>query len=58
MHSTLQHIEASLIDHILGQKTNLRKYRTAEIVPCVLYDLYGIKIKHDSMQNSSTSIDT
>jgi exonuclease III len=35
----------SKIDHILGHKTSLSKYKKTEIIPCILSDLNAIKLK-------------
>lgn len=34
----------SKIDHIIGQKTGLNRYRKIEIIPCVLSDHHGLKL--------------
>jgi exonuclease III len=35
----------SKIDHILGHKASLRKYKKIEIIPCILSDHNAIKLK-------------
>jgi hypothetical protein len=35
----------SKIDHTLGQKTSLRKYKKIEIIPCILSDHNAIKLE-------------
>jgi exonuclease III len=32
------------IDHIIGHKTGLNRYKNIEIVPCLLSDYYGLKL--------------
>jgi len=34
----------SKIDHIIGQKTGLNRYRKIEIIPCMLSDHHGLKL--------------
>jgi exonuclease III len=34
----------SKIDHILGHKASLTKYKKIEIVPCILYDYNALKL--------------
>ena len=34
----------SKIDHIIGQKTGLNRYRKIEIIPCVLSEDHGLKL--------------
>ena len=34
----------SKIDHIIGHKTGLNKYKNIEIVPCILSDHHGLKL--------------
>jgi exonuclease III len=34
----------SKIDHILGQKASLSKYKKIEIIPCILSDYNALKI--------------
>ena len=34
----------SKTDHIMGQKTDLNKYKEIKIIPCLLSDHYGIKV--------------
>jgi exonuclease III len=35
----------SKIDHILGHKTSLSKYKKIEIIPCVLFDHSALKLE-------------
>jgi exonuclease III len=34
----------SKIDHILGHKASLSKYKKIEIIPCILYDHVALKL--------------
>jgi exonuclease III len=34
----------SQIDHIIGQKTGLNRYKNIEIVPCILSDHHGLRL--------------
>jgi len=34
----------SKIDHIIGHKTGLNRYRKIEIIPCILSDHHGIRV--------------
>jgi exonuclease III len=36
----------SKIDHILGHKASLSKYKKTEIIPCILSDHNALKQKH------------
>jgi exonuclease III len=35
----------SKIDHILGHKASLSKYKKIEIIPCILYDHKALKLE-------------
>jgi hypothetical protein len=35
----------SKIDHILGQKASLSKYKKIELIPCILYDHNALKLE-------------
>jgi exonuclease III len=37
-----EHGTCSKIDHILGHKTGLHRYKIIEIIPCILSDHHGI----------------
>jgi exonuclease III len=39
------HRTFSKIDHILGHKESLRKYKKTEIIPCILSDHNAIKLE-------------
>jgi hypothetical protein len=34
----------SKIDHIIGQKTGLNRYKNIEIIPCILSDHHGLRL--------------
>ena len=38
------HRTFSKIDHILGQKTGLNRYKNIEIIPCILSDHHGLRL--------------
>jgi hypothetical protein len=41
----------SKIDHILGHKTSLRKYKKIEIIPCTLTDHSALKLELNNKNN-------
>jgi exonuclease III len=41
----------SKIDHILGHKANLNKYKRIEIIPCILLNHNGITLEINSKEN-------
>ncbi|KAL6033092.1 hypothetical protein STEG23_031330 [Scotinomys teguina] len=41
----------SKIDHILGHKTNLNRYKTIETTSCILSDHYGLKLDFNNIKN-------
>jgi endonuclease/exonuclease/phosphatase family metal-dependent hydrolase len=41
----------SKIDHILGHKASLSKYKKVEITPCILSDHNGIKLELNNKRN-------
>jgi exonuclease III len=42
----------SKIDHIIGQKTGLNRYKNIEIIPCILSDHHGLRlIFNDNIRN-------
>jgi hypothetical protein len=47
----------SKIDHILGHKASLSKYKKIEIIPCILCDHNALKLKINN-KNSSKNIQT
>jgi hypothetical protein len=42
----------SKIDHIIGHKTNLRKFKKIEIIPCILSDHNTLKLELNNKNNS------
>jgi exonuclease III len=42
----------SKIDHILGQKASLNKYKKIEITPCILSDHNTIKLEFNNNRSS------
>jgi exonuclease III len=40
------------IDHILGHKASLRKYKKIEIIPCILSDHNALKLELNNKNNS------
>jgi hypothetical protein len=42
----------SKIDHILGHKANLSKYKKIEIIPCILSDHNALKLELNNINNS------
>jgi exonuclease III len=42
----------SKIDHILGHKASLSKYKKIEIIPCILSDLNVLKLELNNKNNS------
>jgi endonuclease/exonuclease/phosphatase family metal-dependent hydrolase len=46
------HGSFSKIDHILGQKASLSKYKNTEIIPCILSDHDALKLEIN-IKNSS-----
>jgi hypothetical protein len=46
------HRTFSKLDHILGHKASLSKYRKTEIIPCILSDHNALKLEINSKNNS------
>jgi hypothetical protein len=42
----------SKIDHILGHKASLSKYKKTEIIPCILFDHNALKLEHNNKNNN------
>jgi hypothetical protein len=42
------HGDLSKIDHILGYKACLKKYKKTEIIPCILSDHNALKLEHNN----------
>jgi hypothetical protein len=49
------HGTLSKMDHILGLKANLNKYKRIQIISCVLSDDSGIKLEIISKRNPNTT---
>jgi hypothetical protein len=46
----------SKIDHIIGHKTGLNRYKSIEIVPCILSDHHGLRlIFNNNINNGKTT---
>ena len=46
------HVTSSKIDHIIGHKTGLNRYKNIDIVPCILSDFHGLRlIFNDNINN-------
>jgi exonuclease III len=45
------HGTLSKIDHILGHKASLRKYKKMEIIPCILSDHNALKLEQNNNKN-------
>jgi exonuclease III len=41
---SVPHGTFSKIDHILGDKTGLNRYKKTEIIPCILSNLHRLKL--------------
>ena len=46
----------SKIDHIIGHKTGLNRYKNIEIVPCILSDHHGLRVIINNSKNNGTLI--
>ena len=44
----------SKIDHIIGQKTSLNRYKKIEIIPCILSDHHGLRLNFNNNINNRT----
>jgi hypothetical protein len=42
----------SKTDHILRHKTNLNRYKTIELIPCILADHQGLRLVFNSNKNN------
>jgi hypothetical protein len=49
---SVAHGTSSKINHILGHKTSLSKYKIIEIIPCILSDHNALKLEINN-ENSS-----
>jgi exonuclease III len=45
---SVAHETFSKIDHILGHKASLSKYKKIEIIPSILYDHNALKVEHNN----------
>jgi exonuclease III len=41
---SVPHGASSTIDHIIGHKTGLNRYKNIEIIPCILSDHQGLRL--------------
>ena len=48
----------SKIDHIIGHKTDLNRYKNIEIIPCILSDHHGLKLIFINNINNRKLINT
>jgi hypothetical protein len=48
----------SKIDHIIGHKTGLNRYKNIERIPCILSDHHGLKLIFNNNINNRKSIYT
>ena len=46
------HDTFSKIDHIIGQKTGLNRYKNIEIAPCILSDHHGLRLIFNNSINN------
>jgi hypothetical protein len=46
------HVTFSKIDHIIGQKTILNRYKNIESVPCILSDNHGLRLIFNNTINN------
>jgi hypothetical protein len=46
------HGTSSKINHIIGLKTGLNRYKTIEIIPCILSDHHGLRLIFNNSINS------
>jgi hypothetical protein len=46
------HDTASKIEHIISNKSDLNRYRTIEIIPCILSDHYRLKLVFNNNINN------
>jgi exonuclease III len=49
---SIAHGTFSKIDHSLGHKASLNKYKKTEIIPCILSDHNGIKLELNDKRTS------
>jgi exonuclease III len=46
------HDTSSRIDHIMGHKTGLHRYKNTEIIPCILSDHHGLRLMFNNSINN------
>jgi hypothetical protein len=46
------HGTSSKIDHIIGHKTDLHRYKNIEIIPCILSDHHGLRLIFNNNTNN------
>jgi exonuclease III len=46
---------SSKIDHIIGHKTGLNRYKNIEIIPCILSDHHGLRLIFNNNINNRKS---
>jgi endonuclease/exonuclease/phosphatase family metal-dependent hydrolase len=51
------HGNISKVDHILGHKANLSKYKKIELIPCILSDHNALKLELHNKNNSKKNAD-
>jgi exonuclease III len=49
---SLLHGTFSKIDHIIGHKTGLNRYKKTEIIPCILSDHHRLSLVFNSNKNN------
>jgi hypothetical protein len=49
------HGTSSKIDHIIGHKTGLNRYKNIEIIPCILSDHHGLRLIFNNNINNRKS---
>jgi exonuclease III len=49
---TASHGTFSKTDHLIGHKTGFSRYKKIEIIPCILSDHYGIRLKFNNNINN------
>jgi exonuclease III len=45
------HGTVSKIDHIIGHKSNINRYKKIEIISCLLSDHYELRLVYNSIKN-------
>ena len=48
----------SKIDHIIGHKTDINKYKKIELIPCLLSNHYGVRVVFNSNKSNRKPIYT